>query len=969
MKKPIFVLSLLITGLMTSCVEKYEEVPSDEKPSWLGASIYQELKNPNPEALTGTFNTYLRLVDDLEYAEILDRTGSKTVFPANDEAFERFFSNNKWGVSSYEQLTVPQKKLLLYSSMLDNALLVSMLSNVSDGATDVKKGMAIKHPTTVSVIDTISHITSRSQMPAYNPKWEKYHDRDIYVVTDNTKPQMVHFTREYMINQGITTKGPNSDFALITGSEYSDGMAYIFDNKIITKYPDGLTCQNGYVHQLENVLVPPGNLVDVLRNDENTSLFSRVLDYFSAPFYDKTTTDNYNSWALQNGKQTIDSIFQVRYFSLRSQGGQLNVTPDNTPEKNVLKFDPGWNGYYPAVSNNVNYDVTLVDIGTMLVPTNKAFEEYFLPGGNGEYLINIYGAAGKANTAENLAENLDSLHKKAPHVLTSFISNLQQDEFKKSVPSKFSIMTNDAAENMGLTEDKLNKKSDGKYNIKFANNGIIYVLDEMIAPDEYQSVMAPSSTYPDMRVMNWMVKDQEVLLVDYRFYLLAMSANYAFFIPEDSAFTSHYYVDPASLKRYPQLSSEGNGQEMLDQSGKPRQPQVIKFSYDGQYLNYSCYKYDPETQEVGELINSQIVKNAETGKEVKSVLVDILNYHTIVLKPGEELGARNYYKTKHGGEIYIDGAQAGNKVMSGAAIDNGMPAPQIKERYIEKNGIAYRLDRIIEAPQNSVYKTLVTNSDRFSEFLELCDVFSSANSEVLDWAGISSVSEDQGMTSLQERMRVFDNVNGTFQCLDQNVKFFNTYNYTLYAPNNEAMQKAYAEGLPNHDAVFALFEKYHNENVEDTDEVTPEELEDKQKAYVMLMTMRNFIRYHFQTVSIYADKQFDFDGNKAQTMSSDDLGVSLEVGLEGGDNQFVVTDGSKTKHVINAADNVKLVNKMTRDYWFDGNTINTTSFCVVHELSEPLKSSEGRFDTEFATSEARSKAAKKYQRLAEENKL
>ena len=154
MKKIIFCVSLVLTGLMTACIDKNEAVDADSKPSWLGGSIYQELKNP--EYLSGTFSTYLRLVDDLGYAEVLNRTGSKTVFPANDEAFDRFFQSNDWGVRQYADLSEAQKKMLLYSSMLDNALLVSMLSNVSNtsGAeSSVTKGMAIKHQTQLSVTD------------------------------------------------------------------------------------------------------------------------------------------------------------------------------------------------------------------------------------------------------------------------------------------------------------------------------------------------------------------------------------------------------------------------------------------------------------------------------------------------------------------------------------------------------------------------------------------------------------------------------------------------------------------------------------------------------------------------------------------------------------------------------------------------------------------------------------------------
>ncbi len=973
MKKSIFILSLLLTGLMTSCVEKNEEVPADEKPSWLGSSIYQELKNPNPEALTGTFNTYLRLVDDLDYAEILDRTGSKTVFPANDEAFERFFSNNNWGVSSYDQLTESQKKLLLYSSMLDNALLVSMLPNVSSGATEVMHGMAIKHPTAVSVIDSIQFIPNKLSMPAFNPFWEKYHDKGIHVVSDNTRPMMVHLTRDYMLSNTITTKGPQSDFAIITGSEYTDGMAYIFGNKIITKRPDGLTCQNGYVHQMEDVLVPPGNMPQMLKADSETSLFSRVLDYFNAPFFDKTTTDNYNSWALQNNQPLIDSIYQIRYFSGYSQGGsQLAMSPDNVPVPNVLTYDPGWNGYYPQVTNNVDYDETIVDIGAMFVPDDKAFENYFLPGGHGEYLIDIYGAAGKANTKENLAENLDSLHKKAPGILTSFVKNLQKTSFAKNVPSKFPTVTNDASENMGLTVDMLKKTTDGKYDIKIANNGVIYVLNQMIAPDEYQSVMAPVSTYPDMRVMRWAVKDRELLLVDFQYYLLAMNANFAFFIPEDSAFQSKFYVDPATLPRYPGLSVDENGNVVKGgvAQGANHYAQAVKFFYDGKNLNYQRYKYDPETNEIGDLINGVVVEDAGTVASVKSLLVDILNYHTVILDDGEKLGANKYYKTKHGAEICIDGAQVGNKVMTGLNVDNGYEAPVIKEVYQEKNGVAYRIDRIIEAPQNSVYKTLLENNARFSQFIELCDGFGEGNADVLEWAGIAGAAES-GKESQQQRYRIFDSkkmkdATSNYACLDQNVRFFNTYNYTLYAPNNGAMDKAFAQGLPRWTDIRAMFEKYA-EGADETEEVSPEEQADKDKALAMIMTIRDFIRYHFQTMALYADNKLEGVASgetvKFQTMSSDELGVALELSISGGNGVINITDASGATHVIDANDQSKVSNKMTRDYWFDGTTINTSSFCAIHELSEPLNSNaSGSYAKQYSSKAAQAKAVKKFQK-------
>ena len=125
----------MICGGFVACTDDYDLDDPDNYPSWLGGSIYDAMKSPenlqnaNGNVLTGTFSNYLRLIDDLGYAETLSKTGSKTVFPANDEAFQRFYANNPWGVRKYEDLTEAMKKQLLYASMLDNAILVEMLSN------------------------------------------------------------------------------------------------------------------------------------------------------------------------------------------------------------------------------------------------------------------------------------------------------------------------------------------------------------------------------------------------------------------------------------------------------------------------------------------------------------------------------------------------------------------------------------------------------------------------------------------------------------------------------------------------------------------------------------------------------------------------------------------------------------------------------------------------------------------------
>ena len=944
MKKLIVCFFLALTGLITSCVDKNEEVDADSKPEWLGSSIYGELANPNQNHLTGTFKTYLRLVDDLGYTEILGRTGSKTVFPANDDAFTRFFMSNDWGVTSYEQLTTAQKKQLLYTSMLDNALLVSMLSNVSSGSADVVKGQAVKHATSVNVIDSITHIYGPSGMPSNNKYWAGFFNKGINVVSDATKPMMVHFTREQMVNNNITTTGSGSDFEILTGSAYSEGDAYIFRDKIVKS---DITCMNGYIHQMQDVLLPPGNMAQVIRKNSETGIFSRMLDYYSAPYYDATTTNNYNDWAIANKQQVVDSIFQSRYFSATSQDQKaLIVDPNGNIVTSYLTYDPGWNQYYPKSAYTTAVDYSIADIGAMFVPDDAAIKSYFLPGGNGAYLIDIYGS--KANKEGNLLENIDSLYARKSSIVTSFINNLMMTSFVQTVPSKFTTITNDASENMGMNAGYLKKSADGKYDVKIANNGVVYVLDKVIAPDEFQAVLAPSSSYPDMKVMNWAVQDKDYLGVDFKYYLLAMSANYAFFIPDDKAFDD-YYIDPASL-------GHSNG----------TQAYALRFYYDASYnknnhLRCQRYYYNNNTNTLGALVGE-----VADISQVKSQLIDILNYHTVVLDAGQTIADNHYFKTKHGGEIYVSGSTVGSTVQSGAQMDNGQAKSAIENVYVEKNGKAYRIDHVIQAPQNSVYKTLSDNS-QFSEFLNVCSGFDAT--DLLSWAGISDETNSFG-TSEQSQYTIFTSTYGTGKsavqnaCLDFNVKFFNTYNYTLYAPDNDAMEKAYAAGLPRWSEIQSLFNTYGEGATQAI----------KDEAKLKIKALRDFARYHFQSTSIYADTKVE--NGVFQTLCTDDLGLSLELSISSssGNGKIIVNDVAGVSHTVDA-DGGKMVNKMTRDYWLNGprnnaTSITTSSFCAVHEISEPLyNNSSKRFDGNWSSAKARVQAIKAYNRAKAMNKL
>ena len=83
-----FWIALLVGGFVFLSCQQYD---LDEKaPEGWGNSIYSWLDEQ------GNYTNTVRMINDLNYQEVLGKTGSKTLFVADDAAYERFFSNNPW---------------------------------------------------------------------------------------------------------------------------------------------------------------------------------------------------------------------------------------------------------------------------------------------------------------------------------------------------------------------------------------------------------------------------------------------------------------------------------------------------------------------------------------------------------------------------------------------------------------------------------------------------------------------------------------------------------------------------------------------------------------------------------------------------------------------------------------------------------------------------------------------------------
>lgn len=645
-------------GGFTSC-SQYDLDEND--PEGWGASIYNYLE------VQGNYSNTLKLIDDLGLKEVLAKTGSKTLFVADDDAYARFFEKNEWGVKDYSHLSLSQKKMLLLGSMVNSSYQVKDLASVEGPV----EGQSIRRLSSMSVYDTVS-IVKKDSLPnmkdgdeVHNKTWKKFKNRsEVVLMRDMTVTPLTYFVEAALSNNKIT----NDDYAfLFNGKQEREGSDASVNGVKIEK--QNIKCSNGFIHKMAEVMVPLKNMSELIASKPELSRYNKLLQRFAAPKYigiEETRQYNY----LYN--KDVDSVFEQRYFSEKSHGSAYHTDDDKVVHHDLLRYDPGWNTYYnnPIPTADVAVEK---DMGVMLVPTNEALDRYW----NGEGRV--------------LQDQYKSWDKVPNDVIIELLNNSMLYSFVASVPSKFNNILNDANDPMGVTKDSIQE-------VCLANNGAVYVTKKVYPPTSFVSVLYPAIINESLKIMRWAVEKN-----NYKVYLnsLNVPGGYSFFIPTNDAFLK--YIDPVSYAM----------------SQDKTKAVMYKFHYDAKLSNpvwASRFHYNMETGEVGDSIDE--IRDNDYVMQRK--LKEVLDNHIVI---GNVEDGNTYYRTKGGQEIMVKNTAAGDKGMTVAgslSVSNDKPAVPIDYIYDQTNGKAYIINTPIMTTPKTVLDVLEEHAE-FSKFRELLE--------------------------------------------------------------------------------------------------------------------------------------------------------------------------------------------------------------------------------------------------------
>jgi uncharacterized surface protein with fasciclin (FAS1) repeats len=400
--------SLLIsTFIYTSCEKKFDEYY--KVPENLIGTILEVLEED------GNYTQFIKAVKLVEYDDVLGATGNFTVFAPDDKAFAEFFT--EYGYASLEDMPKEELEGIVYYHIVFWAYSKFMLLyglGVQDVDIDYStlnfKQITMYTPPITVEFDTLGQ------------RYTVYHESKFIPVYSD------EFFSELDLNAAA-----NYSF-LYPGTPY--GGFHVDRAEIVEA---DVPAQNGWIHKINKVLVPPDNHNNILKKRPEFSLFRELLE--------------------------MNTFFQYSYTYTTQQDNEGDVNEDGVLDSLFLEM----NSIFPAgsspdaenIGNNGKHNVV-----TLFAPTNDALQSFL----------------------NNYTTGYSSLFQIGRFWMNWYLSHYIGTNYW---PSKFNTLTEDWELDLASSLVNCNVTDGDIYYSQMASNGPFCGINKFFLPKIYESIAQP----------------------------------------------------------------------------------------------------------------------------------------------------------------------------------------------------------------------------------------------------------------------------------------------------------------------------------------------------------------------------------------------------------------------------------------------------------------------------------------------
>lgn len=315
---------LMLVILFSDCRKKaFDEYYG--RPENLAAPIYQQLE------AKGNFKNFLQCIDKAGYKGTLSAAGYWTIFAPNDKAFQQFFTGR--GITDIAQLDSGTCKQIVTYSLVYNAFAKARLGDFQSSAGWVPNQAFKRRTAYYTGYYTDTTITGQ-QVKALGDN-----RNGAFIIGDNNNKHIPYFVDNFLTANKLTAADYNYFYPNTNYSGFN-----VIDASVVT--PD-IVAENGFIHEIDKVLLPLPNIDQYLNSNPQYSEFKKLFDKYMVQFV--LNPDATSRYKLLGGSGDV---------FIKDYNAALAFSPNN---ENFLKLQDN-----DAQSGDY----------TMFVPANDVLKEY-----------------------------------------------------------------------------------------------------------------------------------------------------------------------------------------------------------------------------------------------------------------------------------------------------------------------------------------------------------------------------------------------------------------------------------------------------------------------------------------------------------------------------------------------------------------------------------------------------------------
>lgn len=258
-KKRLIVILMLVVAFASCRKKEFDAFYG--RPETLADPIYQQLQ------AKGNFTSLLACIDKAGYKDILGKSGYWTMFAPNDDAFKKYFTEK--GITGVEQIDAITATGIVKYALIFNAFKTDRLGDYQSNGGWIPNS-AFKRRT--AYYDSVYTEVVNGK----NIKVVASNRNGGWVFSDNNNKYYPYFIKTFMSANVLSAADYNYFYPDVAYTGFNVPGGKVVESDIFA--------ENGIIHVVDKVVVPPASIDQYLASHTQYSEFKKLLDKFAVSY-------------------------------------------------------------------------------------------------------------------------------------------------------------------------------------------------------------------------------------------------------------------------------------------------------------------------------------------------------------------------------------------------------------------------------------------------------------------------------------------------------------------------------------------------------------------------------------------------------------------------------------------------------------------------------------------------------------